>query len=72
MKPPFINVEEKIDRFVGRRTMIGTLDVQVMLEILCERLAALLDAPYGWVVLRDAGGQPQLMACHNLTIGANG
>jgi signal transduction histidine kinase len=51
-------------------TMIGTLDVQKMLQILCERLAALLDAPYGWVILRDAAGDPQLMAGHNLTITA--
>jgi len=51
-------------------TMIGTLDVQKMLQILCERLAALLDAPYGWVILRDAAGDPQLMAGHNLTIAA--
>jgi two-component system, NtrC family, sensor kinase len=45
--------------------MIGTLDVQAMLEILCERLAALLDAPAGWVVLNEAG-RPQLMTTHNL------
>jgi two-component system, NtrC family, sensor kinase len=45
--------------------MIGTLDVQAMLEILCERLAALLDAPAGWVVLNEAG-RPQLMTAHNL------
>jgi two-component system NtrC family sensor kinase len=46
--------------------MIGTLDVQAMLEILCVRLAALLDAPAGWVVLLDESGRPQLMTCHNL------
>jgi signal transduction histidine kinase len=46
--------------------MIGTLDVQAMLEILCERLAALLDAPAGWVVLLDEAGRPQLMTAHNL------
>jgi signal transduction histidine kinase len=46
--------------------MIGTLDVQAMLEILCERLAALLDAPAGWVVLLDEAGLPQLMTAHNL------
>ena len=49
-------------------TMIGTLDMQAMLEILCERLAAMMEAPYGWVVLRDDGDQPQLMACHNLAV----
>jgi two-component system NtrC family sensor kinase len=46
--------------------MIGTLDVQAMLEILCERLAALLDAPAGWVVLLNESGRPQLMTAHNL------
>jgi signal transduction histidine kinase len=59
----------RIERLQALATMmIGTLDVQAMLELLCERLAALLDAPYGWVVLRDAGGKPRLMACHNLTL----
>jgi two-component system, NtrC family, sensor kinase len=47
-------------------TMISTLDVQAMLEILCERLAALLDAPAGWVVLLDESGLPQLTTHHNL------
>ena len=46
--------------------MIGTLDVQAVLEILCERLAALLDAPAGWVVLLNEAGRPQLMTAHNL------
>ncbi len=43
-------------------TMIGTFDVQAMLELLRERLAALLDADYGWVVLREEDGQAQLIA----------
>jgi two-component system, NtrC family, sensor kinase len=43
-------------------TMIGTFDVQAMLELLRERLAALLDANYGWVVLREEDGQPRLIA----------
>ncbi len=47
-------------------TMIGTLHMQTMLEILCERLAALLDAPYGWVVLFDESGRLRLMTGHNL------
>jgi signal transduction histidine kinase len=42
-------------------TMIGTLDVQAMLELLRERLAALLEANYGWVVLREPDGRPQLI-----------
>jgi signal transduction histidine kinase len=41
-------------------TMIGTLDVQAMLELLRERLAALLDADYGWVVLREEDGRARL------------
>jgi len=47
-------------------TMIGTLDVQTMLEILCRRLAALLDAPAGWVVLLDENAHPELQTRHNL------
>jgi len=46
--------------------MIGTLDVQTMLEILCRRLAALLDAPSGWVVLLDENARPELQTRHNL------
>jgi signal transduction histidine kinase len=48
-------------------TLIGTLDTQRMLEVLCERLAALLDAPWGWVVLLEEG-QPRLVATHNLPV----
>jgi signal transduction histidine kinase len=47
--------------------MIGTLDVQAMLDILCVRLAALLDASSGWVVLLDEAGLPQLMTAHNVS-----
>jgi signal transduction histidine kinase len=43
-------------------TMIGTFDVQAMLELLRERLAALLEAESGWVVLREEDGGPQLIA----------
>jgi signal transduction histidine kinase len=46
--------------------MIGTLDVPKMLEILCQRLAALLDAPAGWVVLLDENAHPVLQTRHNL------
>lgn len=48
-------------------TLIGTLDTQQMLELLCERLAALLDAPWGWVVLLEEGEKPRLLATHNLS-----
>ncbi|MFL5801174.1 MAG: sensor histidine kinase [Roseiflexaceae bacterium] len=47
-------------------TMIGTFDVQAMLELLRERLAALLDADYGWVVLREEDGRPRLIASRRL------
>jgi signal transduction histidine kinase len=43
-------------------TMIGTFDVQSMLELLRERLAALLEAEAGWVVLREDDGGPRLIA----------
>jgi signal transduction histidine kinase len=43
-------------------TMIGTFDVQAMLELLRERLAALLEAESGWVVLREDDGGPRLIA----------
>jgi signal transduction histidine kinase len=43
-------------------TMIGTFDVQAMLELLRERLAALLEADCGWVVLREDDGGPRLIA----------
>lgn len=52
-------------------TMIGTLDIQEMLDLLCERLAALLDAPYGWVVLRDDTGRLRPAVCHNLPFPAD-
>lgn len=47
-------------------TLIGKLDPQEMLELLCERLAALLDASFGWVVLVDDQGAPEVVALHEL------
>jgi signal transduction histidine kinase len=47
-------------------TMIGTFDVQAMLELLRERLAALLEAESGWVVLREDDGGPRLIAGRRL------
>jgi signal transduction histidine kinase len=49
-------------------TMIGTLDVQAMLELLRERLAALLDADYGWVVLREEDGRAKLSVGRRQTL----
>jgi signal transduction histidine kinase len=61
---------ERLERLQSLATaMIGTLDVSAMLQILCGRLAALMDAPYGWVALLDQDDTLQLMACHNLPIG---
>jgi two-component system, NtrC family, sensor kinase len=58
---------ERLERLQSlSTTMIATRDVQQMLRILCERLAALLDAPAGWVVLADESGTPRLMASHNI------
>lgn len=51
-------------------TIIGTRNVQKMLELICERLAGLLDAPYGWVVLFDERDRPQLKASYNLDLPA--
>ncbi|HEX5692330.1 MAG TPA: GAF domain-containing protein, partial [Roseiflexaceae bacterium] len=54
-------------------TMIGTLDVQAMLELLRDRLAALLDADYGWVVLREEDGRARLsIGRHQALTGAHG
>jgi two-component system, NtrC family, sensor kinase len=49
-------------------TMVATRDVEQMLRILCERLAALLGAPAGWVVLADDGGAPRLKTSYNLPL----
>jgi signal transduction histidine kinase len=46
--------------------MVATRDVEQMLHILCERLAALLGAPAGWVVLADEQGVPRLKTSYNL------
>ncbi|HWQ15463.1 MAG TPA: ATP-binding protein, partial [Roseiflexaceae bacterium] len=58
---------ERLERLQSLATaMIATHDIQQLPRILCERLAALLDAPAGWVVLVDEGGAPRLMASHNV------
>jgi signal transduction histidine kinase len=60
---------ERLEKLQALSTaMIGTLDVNVMLHILCGRLAALMDAPYGWAVLLDKDGRLRLMANHRLAI----
>jgi signal transduction histidine kinase len=60
---------ERLEKLQALATaMIGTLDVTVMLQILCGRLAALMDAPYGWVVILDKENRLRLMANHNLPV----
>lgn len=60
---------ERLEKLQGVATaMIGTLELTTMLQILCGRLAALMDAPYGWAVLREKDGHLRLMATHNLPI----
>jgi two-component system, NtrC family, sensor kinase len=59
--------KERLERLQSlATTMVATRDVQQMLGILCERLAALLGAPAGWVVLLDENGAPWLKASHNI------
>ena len=57
----------RVERLQALATaMLSTRDVQPMLELLCQRLAALLDAPAGWVMLFDDTAHLQLMTYHNL------
>jgi signal transduction histidine kinase/branched-subunit amino acid ABC-type transport system permease component len=61
------SLASRLERLQALATaMIGTLDVPTMLEILCRRLAALLDAPAGWVVLLNENARPELSTRHNL------
>lgn len=53
-------------------TLIATRDVQTMLETLCNRLAALLGASAGWVVLLNEEHTPQMVAWHNLPVEPDG
>jgi two-component system, NtrC family, sensor kinase len=60
---------ERLEKLQSLSTaMIGTLDLHVMLHILCARLAALMNAPYGWAVLADKDSQLVMMANHNLPL----
>jgi hypothetical protein len=57
----------RLERLLALATaMKGTLEVQAMLDILCRRLAALLDASAGWVILLAESGRPRLKANHNV------
>jgi signal transduction histidine kinase len=60
---------ERLERLQALATaMIGTLDLSDMLHLLCGRLAALMNAPFGWVALLDQDNELRLMACHNLAM----
>lgn len=52
--------------------MISTRDVPSMLEMLCHRLAVLLNASNGWVVLLDDLQEPVMVAAYNLPIPIDG
>lgn len=53
-------------------TLVATRDSRTMLETLCSRLAALLGASTGWVVLCNDKQSPLLVASYNLPIEPNG
>ncbi|GAB4112690.1 MAG: ATP-binding protein [Roseiflexaceae bacterium] len=60
---------ERLEKLQALATaMIGTLDLREMMHILCGRLAALLNAPHGWVVLVDKDNKLHYMAAHNLPL----
>ncbi|NJN18923.1 MAG: response regulator [Oscillochloris sp.] len=48
--------------------LITSRDVPTMLNLLIERLAGLMNAANGWVVLLDDQDAPQLVASHNLPV----
>nr|WP_052295044.1 ATP-binding protein [Oscillochloris trichoides] len=52
--------------------LISTRDVPAMLELLCHRLAVLMNASNGWVVLIDDLQRPVLVAAHNLPVPMEG
>lgn len=52
--------------------LIGTRDVPSMLQLLVDRLAELMSAANGWVVLLDDQQVPQLVAAHNLPVAPGG
>ncbi len=52
--------------------LITTRDVPTMLELLSSRLAALMGAANGWVVVLDDQQVPTMVASYNLPIAADG
>jgi len=64
---------ERLERLQSlATTMLATLDGRRQLQILCERLAALLDAEAGWVVLRDNDGTLSVLAAYRLPLTETG
>ncbi|ABU59168.1 ATP-binding protein [Roseiflexus castenholzii] len=59
---------ERLERLQALATaMLATLDDRRQLQLLCERLAALLDAEAGWVALDDNDAL-RVLAVHRLTL----
>lgn len=60
---------ERLERLQSLTTsMIGVLELSEMLHILCVRLAALMSAPYGWIVILNRDNSLSLMASHNIGV----
>ncbi|NNJ13159.1 response regulator [Chloroflexales bacterium ZM16-3] len=66
-------LSNKLERLQGLMVaLISTRDVPAMLELLCNRLAVLMSASNGWVVLLDDLQQPAMVAAYNLPIPVDG
>ncbi|MBX0330334.1 response regulator [Oscillochloris sp. ZM17-4] len=66
-------LSNKLERLQGLMVaLISTRDVPAMLELLCDRLAVLMSASNGWVVLLDDLQQPVMVAAYNLPIPVDG
>lgn len=62
-------LSDKLERLQSLMiALITSRDVPTMLNLLIVRLAALMNAAHGWVVLHDDQQVPQLVASHNLPI----
>jgi len=62
-------LSDKLERLQSLMiALITSRDVSSMLNLLIVRLAALMNAAHGWVVLLDEDQAPQMVASHNLPI----
>lgn len=67
------NLSGKLERLQSLMiALITTRDVPTMLNLLCDRLANLMKASNGWVVLLDDQHAPAMVAAYNLPIDAAG